>query len=69
MKEFFKYLTKEFRFVLVIIFFIAIVVINVYLKFTNPDMTETRLFMSYWPFYIIEVACILFLVVLNIRKK
>lgn len=69
MKEFFKFLKEEPLVSLLLGVFVAAVIISVYLKFTNIDMTETRLFINYWPLFTIEFIVILSLYCLIKLKK
>ena len=49
-----------------IFFFIAVI----YTQFANPDMTETRLFLTYWPLYTVcLVGAAVFGLLLTKKKK
>jgi hypothetical protein len=50
----------------VVIFFIAVT----YTRFTNPELTETQLFLAYWPLYsVCLVAAAIFGLVLTRQTK
>jgi len=40
---------KRFIFVLGILLILISAIFCIFIKFKNPDMTETRLFITYWP--------------------
>lgn len=42
--------------ILTIVWAVVVVPIALYLAFTNPDMTRTRLFLTYWPVYTIIIT-------------
>lgn len=69
MKNKLKYLLKNLWFVLYVIALLATCIINLYLKFENVDMTSTRLFVTYWPIYIVEVVVIIGLNIIMFWKK
>jgi len=42
-----------------IIIFVVVLVFNFWLSFSNPDMTSTRLFLTFWHYYLISVVLVL----------
>lgn len=49
---------KNLWFVLLVIFVVFAIIIDLHLKFANPDMTSTRLFITYWQWYTCEIIAI-----------
>jgi len=47
---------------------IGIIVYSLYLRFTNADMTETRLFITYWKQYLAITVVVLIGSILYYRK-
>lgn len=64
-----KDIMKKVWLILFVISILATIVINLYIQFTNVDVTETRIFITYWPVFMIEVIVILFLRFMIFRKK
>ena len=64
-----KDILKNFWFILFVIVILTVMAIDLYLKFTNIDMTTTRLFITYWPIYITELAIIFGLYAIVMYKK
>jgi hypothetical protein len=53
-----------------ILFTILLMGVIGYTRFANPDMTETRLFMTYWPIYtILMVGAVVFGVLFKFGHK
>jgi len=50
-KEYFKALRVPIGLLIIVISF----GFGVILPFSHPDMTATRLFIEFWPFYLVEV--------------
>jgi len=55
-----KFNWKEWSFkALALILSLASLIVILYVRFSNPDLTETRLFLTFWPLWLIIIIALL----------